>query len=248
LKKLLIVWAILVSSMAQADPGIPDTVRIDDVTCHAPGVVVLPVYFFNDELLSAVEVVFKYDDNCLTLDSFSLHDGRLDYIPIENVFFQDSAGAFDLWIPDWDGFIPEGSGLMARLYFSMPENLVNHEIPIDTITWPSEEPIVRKTLFSNEYAFNIYPQFIRGHIYAAAICGDIDCDNIVNLLDIIYLIDYKFKGGPSPQYPANSDVNHDGLLNLLDILYLIDFKFSHGPGPYCISHQSISSPFSKKIY
>ncbi len=236
MKKLIFVWAIFIfaGAITRADPGIPDTVRVSDVICHSPGIITIPISFFNDELLSAVEVVFRYDELFLTLDSFSLDGGRLDYIQLENVIFQDSAGMLDLWVPDWESFIPEGSGLLARLYFNADENLVNSTLSIDTTTWPAEEPILRTTLFSNEIAFNIYPQFVRGEINALASCGDINCDNNVNVLDIIYFIDYKFKEGPPPQYPANGDMNHDRDLNVLDIIYLIQYKFSQGPGPFCI--------------
>ncbi len=67
----------------------------------------------------------------------------------------------------------------------------------------------------------------------AFICGDINDDDIVNILDIIFLIDYKFKGGPAPETMASADVNSDGLVNILDIIYLIDYKFKGGPEPNC---------------
>lgn len=65
------------------------------------------------------------------------------------------------------------------------------------------------------------------------ICGDADDNGSVDILDIIFLIDFKFKGGPAPTYPASSDVDNDGDVNILDIIYLIDFKFKNGPEPNC---------------
>jgi len=62
--------------------------------------------------------------------------------------------------------------------------------------------------------------------------GDLDTSGVVNLLDILYLIDFKFKNGPAPPYEDRlADFDCDGAVNLLDILYLIDFKFKHGPAP-----------------
>ncbi len=63
--------------------------------------------------------------------------------------------------------------------------------------------------------------------------GDVNEDELINILDIIYLIDYKFKGGPAPHPFAvcNGDVNCDCVVNILDIIYLIDFKFKNGSAP-----------------
>jgi len=65
------------------------------------------------------------------------------------------------------------------------------------------------------------------------ICGDADDDGIVNLLDIVYLIDWKYKSGPAPLFEESSDVNSDSTVDILDIIYMIDFKFKGGPAPVC---------------
>lgn len=65
------------------------------------------------------------------------------------------------------------------------------------------------------------------------VCGDADNDDKVDLLDILYLIDYKFKNGAPPDLLIACDVNSDDKVDLLDILYLIDYKFKQGPAPDC---------------
>lgn len=64
-------------------------------------------------------------------------------------------------------------------------------------------------------------------------CGDVDDNGLINLLDVIHLIDFKFKDGPAPMHDAACDVDNNGEINLLDIIYLIDFKFKNGPAPDC---------------
>ncbi len=65
------------------------------------------------------------------------------------------------------------------------------------------------------------------------ICGDVNADETVNLIDILYLIDYKYgtPPGPAPQPEEAGDVNNDGSINLIDILYVIDYKYGTPPGP-----------------
>ena len=65
-------------------------------------------------------------------------------------------------------------------------------------------------------------------------CGDLDGNDMVDILDIIMFIDYKFKGGPDPESLWAADVNADGAVDILDITYMIDFKFKGGPEPACL--------------
>jgi len=62
-------------------------------------------------------------------------------------------------------------------------------------------------------------------------CGDFDDNQQVNILDIIFLIDYKFKSGPAPNPLELCDVDLNQQCNILDIIYLIDYKFKNGPAP-----------------
>ncbi len=62
--------------------------------------------------------------------------------------------------------------------------------------------------------------------------GDIDGDFDVNILDILYYIDYKFKGGADIRYPRwRANVNGDYLYNIVDIIYMVNYKFKNGPRP-----------------
>ncbi len=64
-------------------------------------------------------------------------------------------------------------------------------------------------------------------------CGDPNEDGRVDILDILFLINHKFKGGPGPNNPAVADLNGSGDINILDIIILINFKFKGGPEPDC---------------
>jgi len=65
-------------------------------------------------------------------------------------------------------------------------------------------------------------------------CGDVDGKPGINILDVIFLINYKYKDGrlaPSPLVLGNAD----GILpiNILDVVYLIDNIYKDGPEPFC---------------
>jgi len=61
--------------------------------------------------------------------------------------------------------------------------------------------------------------------------GDANRDFNVNILDVVYLINYLYKSGPSPDPFASGDNNGSVTINILDITYLIDFLYRSGPAP-----------------
>jgi len=63
--------------------------------------------------------------------------------------------------------------------------------------------------------------------------GDCNGDDVINSADVVYLINYLFKGGPAPEPSGVGDVNCDGIINSADVVYLINHLFKGGPPPGC---------------
>lgn len=61
--------------------------------------------------------------------------------------------------------------------------------------------------------------------------GDANSDTRLRSSDIVYLINYLFRGGPPPVPLAVGDVNCDGKVNIHDVVYLINYLFKGGPPP-----------------
>jgi len=61
--------------------------------------------------------------------------------------------------------------------------------------------------------------------------GDVNGDVVINSADIVYLINYLFKGGPPPEPLQVGDVNCDQVINSSDVVYLINYLFKGGPPP-----------------
>ncbi len=73
---------------------------------------------------------------------------------------------------------------------------------------------------------------------ADILCGDANNDGIINILDVIYIIKYKYEGGPAPVPDvAIADANCDGYINILDADYIIRYKYKDGPAPvFCYEY------------
>jgi len=65
------------------------------------------------------------------------------------------------------------------------------------------------------------------------ITGDANGDKVVNVTDVVYLINYLFKGGSAPVPLSTGDVNCDGKVTVSDVIYLINYLFKGGPKPAC---------------
>ena len=65
------------------------------------------------------------------------------------------------------------------------------------------------------------------------ILGDANNDKKLNVSDVIYLINYLFKGGAEPVPVEAGDANCDGHNNVSDVIYLINYLFKGGPEPGC---------------
>ncbi len=62
--------------------------------------------------------------------------------------------------------------------------------------------------------------------------GDVDHSNSVNILDLTYIVDYIFRGGPGVTPEFIGDLNGDcSSLNIIDLTYIVDLIFRGGPQP-----------------
>jgi len=70
-------------------------------------------------------------------------------------------------------------------------------------------------------------------IGAPCICGDANGDEVVNVGDAVYIVNYIFKGGAAPVNPMCSDGNNDGSTNVGDAVLIVNYIFKNGAAPYC---------------
>ena len=68
-------------------------------------------------------------------------------------------------------------------------------------------------------------------LFLTWVFGDANGDGTVDAVDIVYLTNYLFVGGPSPSPLASGDPNGDCIIDVIDIVYLINHLFIDGPAP-----------------
>jgi len=63
--------------------------------------------------------------------------------------------------------------------------------------------------------------------------GDANGDEVIDLGDVLYIVSYLYKGGPTPVPYEAGDCNCDGYLDLEDVLNLVSYLYKGGPAPGC---------------
>ncbi len=99
------------------------------------------------------------------------------------------------------------------------------------ITWGYE--LISSSFTDLGYASRIEVMQRILDFFPAYICGDVDGLEGINILDIVFLLNYKYKGGPAPDPINAADVDGVPPVNILDIVYLLNYKYKSGPEPVC---------------
>jgi hypothetical protein len=63
--------------------------------------------------------------------------------------------------------------------------------------------------------------------------GDVNGDGSIDLGDVVYLVNYLWRGGPPPDPYQAGDANCDGTITISDIVYLVNYLFYGGSAPGC---------------
>jgi hypothetical protein len=66
---------------------------------------------------------------------------------------------------------------------------------------------------------------------AATLPGDVNADGVFTSSDIIFLVNYVFKGGQPPIVNGHGDCNCDDKVTSSDVIYLVNHVFKSGPTP-----------------
>jgi hypothetical protein len=75
------------------------------------------------------------------------------------------------------------------------------------------------------YAGFVYPSVVK--------CGDANGDGKLSVADVVYLVNYLFKGGQIPKPYEAGEANCDGKVTVSDVVYLVNYLFKGGPPPIC---------------
>ncbi len=232
---------LMAGATAQAqmidDPGIPDTVIVDDLTASVgSGQAAIPIHFVNDEELGGLEVTLTWDSPDVHVDSFSFAGGRVGSLSM--IGWSASATAVSIYAIAWEDLIPAGAGLLGVLHVGWPTSLDPQVVTFDTITVVQDQ-VEHRTSFSTGSAEVFIPQFVSGTLSMeeSGCCigdrGNVDgsVDDNVDISDLVALVDYMFGGGAAPPCPEEANIDGEGEIDISDLVALVAYMFQGGDPP-----------------
>jgi len=188
-----------------------------DVACFRPSEIVLALHT-NSSLDGFIPLVAPIDSTYNGGSEIFLLD--LDYSS-RNIRFSTYLGGSDA-----DGG-PSAEGNTDNIHILFTPN---GDILVGSLTRSSDFPVVASPLGG---IGGDYDGTITSINCCDGIRGDIDGDATdADILDLTYLVDRIFRGGPPPACADEADVNSDGATsNILDLTFLVDRIFRGGPAP-----------------
>jgi hypothetical protein len=61
--------------------------------------------------------------------------------------------------------------------------------------------------------------------------GDVNGDGVIDLADLVFLVNYLYKGGTAPDPLRWGDPNADCVINLGDVVFLLNYLYKSGDSP-----------------
>jgi hypothetical protein len=214
-----------------------DTMIVSGVDVMQPRPVEVPVYFRNTLPVEEIYVPVRwFGPLSCSFDSFSTVGCRTGYFGNQQPIHSDMAGQCTTILlstePGQPDLLPD-TGTVLKLYFTIPYSAVEGQIDtIDISGYSSRLPLF--VSIGNSHQVETVSGEV-AYVDCLGIRGNVDGDpsELVNVLDLLYLRDFMFYGGPPP--PSMIEANVDGdvaeEINIMDLIYLNDYIFNSGPAP-----------------
>jgi len=208
-----------------------DTLEFTTDSVFAGNDAYISVNLKNSQPIDKITIPFTYGGSGLIdFDSVTFGD-RTSYFDEIKFVHQDSwvrkytvELSIDLQGPNPP--IDPGYGEVMRIYFSTdPYALGGISDFVDT-TNATYQLALRSEFMTYE------PRFYDGNIVMnPVIRGDPDYTQTINVADLVYLVDYIFRGGSFPVSIQAGDANSDLSVLISDLTYMVDYIFKGGPPP-----------------
>jgi hypothetical protein len=186
-------------------------------------VVTIPVSA-NSSHLKAYSFTLSFNRNVIRTDTGNVHEGSLLASAGLPTFFwiSFSPDSSKLYIDGavlGDGTSVSGGGNLVTIKF-FPVNYGKSQILI--------APIRARDENNNQLNYSA----IDGWAQVCHFKGDVNADNVLDISDVVYMIQWIFNGGPTPiPAPLVGDVNCDLTTDISDCVYFIAYIFAGGPAP-----------------
>ena len=206
-----------------------DELRVIASSARPGETVSVPVWLSNSNNAWGTTFKLAFDESVLFVEQVEIAQTRIEeweqvnpvIKPGELFFF-----AFDNWPLSGGGYqsIAPGEGVLASVEFRVDENVAPGTfLPI---TFETKEDWGHYNAYADTTGtLFVQPPTVSGWIFTDVISGDANSDGIVDVADLVYLVNYLYRGDVPPSPVSLGDFNQDGEVNLADLVALINYLY-----------------------
>jgi hypothetical protein len=209
-----------------------DQLMLVSSSAHPGELVSVPIWLSNATNAWGTTFKLVFDETALSVEGVEVAETRIEaweeITPVINpgeLFFF----AFPSWILDGiAGYpsIPPEEGILVKVNFRLDAGVTpGISVPI---TFETNEDWGHYNAYTDTTGLTfVQPSTISGWIYTDVISGDANSDGIVDAADLVYLIDYLFRGKWPPSPESLGDFSGDGKVDVSDVVALINYLFRY---------------------
>jgi hypothetical protein len=160
-------------------------------------------------------------------------DDDFQILDVSNPTEPIALGAIDFPVICWNSFaLYDSLALIPAEEFLFVANIADPDYPYvigihDRPVWGAHALLMDSIIYVSDWSSLL----VFKTSWMNVVCGDASGDDVVDLADAVFLINYIFLGGDLPEPTCRADANADGTINVADAVYVISHLYGNGPVP-----------------
>jgi len=182
-----------------------------------------------DALYDSTSRLLKVKAWVTALDTFTNADAHLRYAIAESHKYYPWQGGLDSLHHIVRKMLPNYNGVAFSI--QPGETFVDSQSYTLPSAWVDKNCYVVVFVQADNYAYNPVFRSAKAYLFPTYVFGDCTGDEVVDVADIVFLINYLYHGGESPNPYGRGDPNRDCIVDLADIVYLVNYLYKGGDAP-----------------
>jgi len=214
-----------------------DTLRPSPASCPPGEQVEIVISANNSAPVNYIKIPIEFTgDFAPTLDSISTVGCRTDYFENVTLIHYDPFNKrYTVKVQaSTTGTLPElepGEGPVLKVYLTIPTTcMTGHTVTMSLDGYLTYIPSYYSMYYSSNIASLASSVIVTTPPFMA---GDFNANNIVDISDLVYFVNYFFGGGPEPIPLESGDVDCTGEIDIADMTFMVNYMFNSGPAPNC---------------